>query len=60
MLRDSGEIISGYCRSTPRLLADGRIRLDEEWERYTPHHDSGRSFLEEVAAGPAHNGPAAP
>ena len=26
--------ISGRCPSTPTVLADGRIRLHEEWERY--------------------------
>src|SRR5438132_14174015 len=50
MVRDNGEIISGHCRSTPRLLDDGRIRLDEEWERYTPHPDRGVSSIEEIPA----------
>lgn len=49
MVRDSGEVISGHCRSTPRLLGDGRVRLDEEWERYTPHLDQGVSWLEEIS-----------
>ncbi|HEV2450672.1 MAG TPA: hypothetical protein VGS62_01940 [Streptosporangiaceae bacterium] len=50
MVLDSGEVISGRCRSTPRLLEDGRIRLSEEWERYTPGYDSGVSCLEEILA----------
>ena len=34
MVLDGGEVISGRCHSTPTVLADGRIRLHEEWERY--------------------------
>jgi hypothetical protein len=48
MVYDNGEIVSGRCRSTPRLLDDGRIRLSEEWERYAPQADRGVSYLEEV------------
>ena len=50
MVRDSGEVISGHCRSTPRLLDNGRIRLDEQWERFTPHPANGLSYLEEIPA----------
>src|SRR5215831_8082819 len=45
MVCDGGEIVSGRCRSTPRILADGRIRLTEEWERFAPP-DRGVSYLE--------------
>ena len=48
MVTDDGEIISGRCRSTPHILDDGRIRLDEVWERYGPHADTGVSRLEEL------------
>ncbi len=48
MVLDSGEIISGRCHSTPRLLADGRIQLDEQWERYGRHAATGTSQLEEI------------
>jgi hypothetical protein len=48
IVSDSSEIISGRCRSTPRLLDDGRIRLDEQWERFTPHQSCGQSYLEEL------------
>jgi len=47
---DSGEVISGHCESTPRILADGRIQLDEVWERYGEHASSGTSQLLEVQA----------
>lgn len=32
----------------PEFLDDGRIRLNERWERYGAHADSGISALEEV------------
>jgi len=48
MVRTSGEVISGRCRSTPEILPDGRIRLHEQWERYGPNGSSGTSILEEV------------
>jgi hypothetical protein len=48
MVTEDGEIISGRCASTPRVLDDGRIRLDEVWERYGPHAGSGVSSLEEI------------
>jgi hypothetical protein len=49
MVLDSGEVISGHCRSTPTLLPDGRIRLREVWQRFGPHADQGISALEEIA-----------
>ena len=51
MVLDSGSLVAGRCRSTPRLLPDGRIWLDEEWERFAPTHETGFSCLEEVPAG---------
>jgi hypothetical protein len=50
MVLDSGEVISGCCRSVPEMLGDGRIRLTEQWERYRPHPATGVSYLEEIAA----------
>lgn len=43
-----GAVVSGRCRSTPEVLADGRIRLAEQWERFGPHAASGRGWLEEI------------
>jgi hypothetical protein len=48
VLRD-GAVIAGSSRSTPSVLDDGRLRLTEEWQRYSPYRDAGISFLEEVA-----------
>lgn len=45
---DSGEVVSGHCESTPSVLDDGRIQLDEVWERYGSHASTGTSRLLEV------------
>ncbi|MEP6695395.1 MAG: hypothetical protein ABJA34_00800 [Pseudonocardiales bacterium] len=39
--------VAGACRSTPTVLADGRIRLTEQWQRLDG--SSGVSHVEEVA-----------
>jgi hypothetical protein len=52
MVTDSGDVIAGRTFSFPEVLADGRIRLVERWERYGPHASTGVSYLEEVAAQP--------
>ncbi|MEZ0089549.1 hypothetical protein [Streptacidiphilus sp. EB129] len=51
MVRDSGEVISGYCRSIPRLDDEGRIVLEEAWERYGRHAARGVSRLVELFPG---------
>ncbi|MFF4327983.1 hypothetical protein ACFYZT_15865 [Streptomyces sp. NPDC001591] len=48
MVLDDGEVVAGRCWSTPEILADGRIRLNERWERYGERANSGESALEEV------------
>jgi hypothetical protein len=49
MVFEGGEIVSGRCHSTPTVLADGRIRLHEEWERYGAGGSRGVSSIEEIA-----------
>lgn len=45
---NTGEMKAGRCRSTPTLLADGRVRLDEQW-RWTEGGDGeGQSVVEEL------------
>lgn len=59
MVFEGGEIVSGRCHSTPTVLADGRIRLHEEWERYGAGGGRGVSSIEEVrpnGAQPGHSG----
>jgi hypothetical protein len=48
MVTADGSVVAGRCESTPEVLADGRIRLHERWERYGPHAATGTSRLEEV------------
>lgn len=48
MVLSDGSVLAGHCRSTPTVLADGRIRLHERWERYGRHAATGTSELEEV------------
>ena len=43
-----GEIRSGRCRSTPEVLADGRVRLQEAWEWTEGGVGAGTSTVEQV------------
>ena len=52
MVLDSGEVISGRCSSIPSYLEDGRIQLDETWERFGNHASTGTSRLHEIPADP--------
>ena len=47
-VNDRGELMTGWCRSTPEVLPDGRIRLHEEWRWTSGDGSSGSSVLEEV------------
>jgi hypothetical protein len=42
----TGETVAGACRSTPDVLADGRVRLTEHWRRLDG--SSGVSQIEEI------------
>ena len=44
---DGGELRSGFCESTPEVLADGRIRLHERWHWTHGLHSEGTSIVEE-------------
>ncbi len=44
----SGQIRVGKCRATPEILADGRLRLHEEWQWTNGDLSEGRSIVEEV------------
>ncbi|MEH1098288.1 hypothetical protein [Micromonospora sp. CPCC 205561] len=49
MVLRGGDVISGRSTSRPEVLADGRIRLHEEWERFAPRAGAGTSAIEEAA-----------
>jgi hypothetical protein len=44
----AGELMTGECRSTPEVLSDGRLRLNEEWRWTSGDRSSGRSVVEEI------------
>jgi hypothetical protein len=48
MVLTGGEVIAGHSVNTPQFLADGRLRIHEQWERYGPNAATGVSYLEEV------------
>ncbi|HEX4062542.1 MAG TPA: hypothetical protein VHY58_16115 [Streptosporangiaceae bacterium] len=50
-LLDDGNVVSGRCVSHPTVLADGRVRLEEHWERYGAHAGTGISVIEEPPPG---------
>lgn len=43
-----GEIMTGECRSTPEVLADGRLRLHESWQWTSGDRSNGMSVVEEI------------
>lgn len=48
MVLAGGDLVTGRCVSTPTVLDDGRIRLSEQWERFSPQPATGLSLLEET------------
>jgi hypothetical protein len=50
MVLDGGDVIAGSTVNTPEHDAEGGLLLREEWERYTPHAETGVSYLAEVTA----------
>ena len=47
-LNKSGELMTGKCFSTPKILADGRIRLYEIWQWMCADFSTGESVVEEI------------
>jgi hypothetical protein len=43
-----GALMTGECRSTPEVLADGRIRLHEKWRWTSGDQSTGTSVVEEI------------
>jgi hypothetical protein len=46
-VNDKGELMTGICKSTPEILANGKIRLHEKWEWTSNDKSKGQSILEE-------------
>ncbi|WP_449539645.1 n-acetylglutamate synthase [Ferdinandcohnia sp. Marseille-Q9671] len=47
-VNSKNEIRGGKCSSTPEILADGRIRLHENWQWLDDERTEGHSIIEEV------------
>lgn len=46
-VNSQGDLHTGICRSTPEVLADGRIRLYETWRWTSGDGSEGQSVVEE-------------
>lgn len=47
-INDKCELRSGQCVSVPEILADGRIRLHEQWQWMYDDDSAGESIVEQV------------
>lgn len=47
-LNMEGQLMTGTCISTPVILPDGRIRLEEKWQWTSGDHSTGESAVEEI------------
>jgi len=47
-VRTDGDQMTGECRSTLTVLADGRYRLDEDWRWTSGNGSRGHSTIEET------------
>lgn len=43
-----GELMTGICTSSPEKMANGKIRLHEEWQWTSGDFSKGSSILEEL------------
>ena len=48
MVLKNGVVLAGRSVNTPEILPDGRIQLNEVWERYGEHAERGTSSIVEV------------
>lgn len=44
----NGVLMTGKCRSTPEVLADGRMRMLEVWQWTSGDLSTGESVIEEI------------
>lgn len=47
-INKQGQFMAGECLSTPEILADGRLKLKEDWKWLTGDKSSGHSEIVEV------------
>ena len=48
LINDKGELQTGFCRSVPEHLPDGRLRLHESWQWTSGDQSRGSSVVEEL------------
>ena len=46
-VNEKNELMTGICKSTPEILANGKIRLQEAWEWTSGDKSTGTSIIEE-------------
>ncbi len=46
-VNEQGELMTGICKSTPEILANGKIRLYEKWQWTSGDLSKGESIIEE-------------
>lgn len=46
-INDKDELMTGTCKSSPEILANGKIRLHEVWEWTSGDKSNGKSIIEE-------------
>jgi len=46
-VNNNNELMTGTCYSTPEILANGKIRLHENWEWTSGDRSKGNSIIEE-------------
>lgn len=47
-INQQGELMTGVCQSTPKLLPNGKVRLYERWKWTCGDYSSGESIIEEI------------
>jgi hypothetical protein len=47
-VNSKGELMTGNCSSTPKLMKNGKVRLQEEWQWTSGDQSKGNSILEEI------------
>jgi hypothetical protein len=46
-INEGGQLMTGVCTSKPEILANGKIRLHENWQWTSGDHSKGKSIIEE-------------
>lgn len=47
-VNQKGELLTGVCSSHPKVLENGKIRLNESWQWTCGDNSKGTSILEEI------------